>query len=391
MKLKSQPDDFIVEELTDFQASSGMFALYRLEKRSLGTPEAAQAIVGQWNLSRDAVHHGGLKDRHASTTQYVTIHRGPRTDLVDRSFKLIYLGQVPRQFTAKDIQSNRFEITLRNLSKTAVDAAMSRLDSLATGGLVNYFDDQRFGSLGVSGTFIAHPWCMGNYERALYLAIAEPNVHDRPREKEQKAILREFWGRWMECKDRLDRSHRRSIVTYLCDHPTNFKRAIALLRPDLRSIYLSAFQSFLWNRWLSAIIEARLDPSQRSTIESDCGPLWVPAIQAADQTIEIDWLEKLELPLPSARQHDWPVNDFPHLEKILNNLEMQVTEIRLKFPRDTFFSRGCRNAWLRVDNLQFDFDTDDQSPDRMKLRLQFSLPRGAYATMVVKYISASNT
>ncbi len=387
MKLKSQPEDFVVEELTDFQPESGAFAFYRLEKQSLGTPEAAQAIVGQWNLARDAVRHGGLKDRHASTTQYVTIHRGPRQNLQDRSFKLTYLGQVQRHFTAKDIRSNRFSITLRNLTDTTADVARSRLMTLASGGIVNYFDDQRFGSLGVSGTYIAHPWCLGDYERALYLAIAEPNVHDRPREKEQKAILREFWGKWLECKDRLDRSHRRSIVTYLCDHPIDFKRAIALMRPDLRSIYLSAFQSYLWNRWLSAIIEAKIELSQRSTIESDCGPLWVPSVPAANESIDLRWLHDLALPLPAARQHDWPEELFPYLESLMDSLEMKVTEIRLKYPRDTFFSRGLRNTWLTVADLQYEFHDDEQSVDRKKLHLQFTLPRGAYATMIVKYVS----
>jgi tRNA pseudouridine13 synthase len=388
MKLKSQPEDFIVEELTDVLPESGPYALYRLEKQSLGTPEAAQAIVGQWNLARDAVRHGGLKDRHASTTQYVTIQRGPRQDLQDRSFKLTYLGQTHRHFTAKDIRANRFSITLRSLTEATATIAQSRLTTLASGGIVNYFDDQRFGSLGVSGTYIAHPWCKGDYERALYLAIAEPNVHDRPREKEQKAILREFWGKWLECKDRLDRSHRRSIVTYLCDHPTDFKRAIALMRPDLRSIYLSAFQSYLWNRWLSAIIEAKVGLEQRATIESDCGPLWVPSIQPSTQASDLHWLHDLALPLPAARQHDWPEELFPHLERIMDSLEMKVNEIRLKYPRDTFFSRGLRNAWLRVGDLEYDFQDDDQSEGRKKLQLRFTLPRGAYATMIVKYISA---
>jgi tRNA pseudouridine13 synthase len=387
MKLKSQPEDFIVEELTDVLPESGPYALYRLEKQSLGTPEAAQAIVGQWNLARDAVRHGGLKDRHASTTQYVTIQRGPRQDLQDRSFKLTYLGQMHRHYTAKDIRANRFAITLRSLTGEAAQIAQSRLSTLASGGIVNYFDDQRFGSLGVSGTYIAHPWCKGDYERALYLAIAEPNIHDRPREKEQKAILREFWGKWLECKDRLDRSHRRSIVTYLCDHPTDFKRAIALMRPDLRSIYLSAFQSYLWNRWLSGIIEAKIEAEQRVTIESDCGPLWVPSLQPTSEASDLGWLHRLSLPLPAARQHDWPEDLFPYLERIMDSLEMKVNEIRLKYPRDTFFSRGLRNAWLTVGDLEYDFQDDDQSDGRKKLQLRFTLPRGAYATMIVKYVS----
>lgn len=447
MKLKSRPEDFVVEELTQFQCTGGPFAFYRLRKRGLGTPEAAQAVIQAWNLPRDAIRHGGLKDRHAETTQYITIFRGQPKNLEDRSFLLEYLGQAGRHYASKDIEANRFSITLRRLSESSVAEIQPRLKALQVGGLVNYFDDQRFGSLGFSKEFIGRAWCLGDYERALYLSIAEANVHDRPREKEQKEILRDFWGQWPLCKDRLDRSHRRSIVTYLVDHPTDFKRALALLRPDLRSIYVSAFQSYLWNRWLSAIIESKLDASHRALMESVCGPLFIPsspsplvekrepgerlmnseplALATGEQqdtvlsptpeasavgsqspaassgrpgseglpeaetikpSLDLSWLKHLQLPLPSARQHDWPDEYFPLLEKILADLQMDIHQVRLKFPRDTFFSRGLRDAWLIIRNLDFEFVPDDESPDRKLLQLEFELPRGSYATMLVKHL-----
>jgi tRNA pseudouridine13 synthase len=384
MKLKSRPEDFVVEELTHFQCSPGPFAVYRLWKSGLGTPEVSQAIIQSWNLPRDAVQHGGLKDRHAETTQYITIHKGQPKNLEDRSFRLEYLGQASRHYTSKDIEANRFSITLRGLSQEAVEDCRPRLETLGVGGLVNYFDDQRFGSLGFSNEFIAQPWCKGDYEKALFLSIAEANVHDRPREKEQKAVLRDNWGKWSECKEQLDRSHRRSIVTYLVDHPTDFKRALALLRPDLRSIYMSAFQSFLWNRWLSAIIETRLDSSMQTAMKSLCGTLWTP--NASAETTELDWLKKLELPLPSARQHDWPQEYFPFLESILSQMDMDIHEVRVKFPRDTFFSKGIRAAWLTIAGLQFNFQADEDHPSREQLHLTFELPRGSYATMIVKHL-----
>jgi len=390
MKLKSQPEDFVVDELTDFQVTGGSFAFYRLEKSGLGTPEVAQAISSTWNLPRDAVQHGGLKDRHAQTTQHVSIYRGPTRNLEDRSFLLTYLGQANRHFIAKDIVANRFEITLRGLNEETVQLASERLKTLASGGIVNYFDDQRFGSLGISRQFIAQPWCMGDYERALFLAIAEPNVHDRPREKEQKQILRDLWGDWQGCKDRLDRSHRRSIVTFLCDHPTNFKRAIALLRPDLRSIYLAAFQSYLWNRWLSNVLETRIPQEQRTTIESACGPLIVPNAQFDSQSSDLN-LSQWLLPLPSGRQKQYPSETVDCLMPLLKQLNMEPHQIRLKFPRDTFFSRGERAVWLEIKDIQHSFSEDEQSPSRSRLDLHFSLPRGAYATMVVKYLTNQDT
>src|SRR2546425_8917597 len=34
-------------------------------------------------------------------------------------------------------------------------------------------------------------------------------------------------------------------------HPTDFKGALERLRPELRGLYLSAYQSYLWNRMLA--------------------------------------------------------------------------------------------------------------------------------------------
>src|SRR5688500_15831567 len=103
VKLKRLPQDFQVEELTDFPAAGGRFALYKLEKESLGTPEAIEAILQQWNLARADIGYGGLKDRHARTIQYVTIRGGPRRGLRQQHLSLTYLGQAPRPFGPRDI------------------------------------------------------------------------------------------------------------------------------------------------------------------------------------------------------------------------------------------------------------------------------------------------
>ncbi len=169
------------------------------------------------------------------------------------------------------------------------------------------------------------------------MAIAEPNQHDRPREREQKEILRQHWGDWMACKDQLDRSHRRSIVTYLCDHPTDFRRAIGLVRIDLRSIYVAAFQSYLWNRWLSSVFQSLLPTERLDWLDSRCGRLAVPLEIDASLALE---LREMELPLPSARIREWPTKWKGLLDQLLEELEMTTSEIRLKYPRDTFFSKG---------------------------------------------------
>src|SRR5271154_2172075 len=177
MKVKSRPEDFRVEELAEPRDESGPFALYRLTKQSLGTPEAIDAICRAWRLRRESVGFGGLKDRHAVTQQFVSIERGPRRALAQKSFSLDYLGQTSREFTSKDILANRFEIVLRDLDPVEAERIVGELPGVTTHGVPDYFNDQRFGAVGESGDFVARPWCLGDYERALWLAIAEPNEH----------------------------------------------------------------------------------------------------------------------------------------------------------------------------------------------------------------------
>src|SRR5262249_56401938 len=69
-KLKQQPEDFQVEELTDVAAgAAGAFALYRLEKRGWTTPGALAAVRRRWRIEPRRLSSGGLKDRDALTAQ----------------------------------------------------------------------------------------------------------------------------------------------------------------------------------------------------------------------------------------------------------------------------------------------------------------------------------
>ncbi|HEV3118532.1 MAG TPA: tRNA pseudouridine(13) synthase TruD, partial [Gemmataceae bacterium] len=99
MKLKQQPEDFQVEELTDVAlGEDGPFAFYRLEKTAWSTPDAIQAIRRRWHIHPRRISYGGLKDRHARTIQYLTIHRGPTHELTHHNVHVRYLGQVTEPY-----------------------------------------------------------------------------------------------------------------------------------------------------------------------------------------------------------------------------------------------------------------------------------------------------
>ena len=386
MKLKSTPEDFRVDEITSVRPSNGTHALYRLTKAGLGTPEAIAEVLSRWNIERRRISYGGLKDRHATTLQHFSIAHGPKTGFTDRSMQVEYLGQIPRPFHAKDIQANRFEIRLRKIATSQRERLDRNADWLGRFGAINYFDDQRFGSIGESGELIGMHWCKLNYERALYIALAEQNPHDRPREKEQKEILRTYWGQWEKCKAMLDRSHRRSIVTYLLDHPVDFKRALALVRLDLRSIYVAALQSWIWNRWVSTLIDRFNEQKTERHLPSKSGPLALPNLATEDRQHLWRSQWNVRLPLPSARQHHWPEGTLEDLESVVGELGLTVRELRLKFPRDTFFSRGEREVLLFAKDFRANWESADSKQSQSDWKLAFELPRGAYATMIIRQL-----
>lgn len=382
MKLRCTPEDFLVTEVTNRSPADGVYGLYRLQKRSIGTLDALQILQRSWNLASRQLSHGGLKDRHAVTTQFITIRNGPSSDFGHDLFDLTYLGRTGRPFEAQDIVGNHFEIVIRSLTADQCCRIRQRTEEISSDGFPNYFDQQRFGSLGESREFIAAYWCRKDYERALWLALAEPNSHDSPNEREQKQILRDFWGRWAECKQRLDRSHRRSIVTYLVDHPDKFRKAFALVNGDLRGLYLSAFQSAVWNRMLACLIS-----------HTNSQPSELPATQIGDTTVPIGGrgqdvpTEFEQLPLPSVRCKNLTPGTKKICDAALQFYNMTLKEMKVHFPRDRWFSRALRQAFVTPGKMSTAVGEDRLQAGAHALTLNFELPRGSYATMLIKTVT----
>jgi tRNA pseudouridine13 synthase len=390
MKLKQQPEDFQVEELTDIvPAGEGSFALYRLEKRGWATHDALGAICRRWKIEPRRIAYGGLKDRHARTVQYLTIFRGPQRGLKHHDVTLSYLGRIGAPYTSKDIRANRFQIILRGLGPEEVPAAQQALEEVRVDGVPNYFDDQRFGSVGEENRFVARSLILGRYEEALRLAMAEPYRHDRASQKQEKAILREHWRDWARCKSLLPRGHARNIVDCLVSHPEDFRTAVARLRLELRSLYLSAYQGYLWNRILAQALGQFCRPEQLVLIDLRLGK--APLHRLLDEARRAE-LAHLLLPLPSARLR-LDVSDprTPLIEAVMAEEGLQLSDLKIKAFREPFFSKGERSAVCLPAGLAYEASADERYPGQQKLTLSFDLPRGSYATLIVKRIQNAIT
>ena len=151
-----------------------------------GNTEAIEAIARRWKLLPHRIAFAGLKDKHALTTQYVTIRGGERRGLSQANIELQYAGQAEPDSCQRH-RGEPLHSRVAGLGGQRAGANPRKITMATKDGVPNYFDNQRFGSLGESGEFIARPWCLGDYERAVWLALADANVHDRPDDRDPSA------------------------------------------------------------------------------------------------------------------------------------------------------------------------------------------------------------
>jgi tRNA pseudouridine13 synthase len=387
MKIKQCPEDFQVEELTEVvPQAQGPFALYRLEKRDWTTPDALEIIRRRWKLDWRRLSWAGMKDRYAHTVQYFTIFRGPQRGLAQQEVKVKYLGQSATPYTSRELRANRFRITLRALSRAELHGVEPALGEVRTDGVPNYFDDQRFGSVGETQEFAARFMILGEYERALQLALTAPYACDRAPQKREKSILNSYWEDWKKCRELLPRGASRSLVSYLANHPCDFRGALARLRPELHGLYLSAYQSHLWNRMLARWLQTHCRPEQLVPIRLRLGE--VPMHQRLDE-VQQAALADLSLPLPSARLRLDPADPrLALMEAVIAEEGFKLSEMKIRGLRKPFFSKGERAALCLPSQLEYTVQVDERHPGRQKLVLSFELPPGSYATLIVKRVQA---
>ncbi|KFL36867.1 tRNA pseudouridine(13) synthase TruD [Arenimonas donghaensis] len=147
---RSQPEDFLVEELAGFEpAGQGEHLLLTIQKRGMNTVHAARRIAQWAGIPEMGVGYAGMKDRHAITRQRFSVHLPKRIApdlalLQDESLQVLEHAWHNRKLPRGALRGNRFELVLRQVrgDRAAID---QRLASIAAGGIPNYFGGQRFG------------------------------------------------------------------------------------------------------------------------------------------------------------------------------------------------------------------------------------------------------
>lgn len=386
MKLKVRPSDFkVTERLREGVVQEhGGHRVYRVIKEKLTSLEAATELAAHTGVSSGDVGMAGLKDRQGVTTQFMSVPRGPSVSVSagghTQSLGIQSVGFAEEAITSNASEGNDFQIVVRDLWDKEVDHLRGSLDTVRASGLPNYFDSQRFGNIRHGQGWIVLGLLQGDISNALKNLVASASPFEPPARRRLKEALARTWGDWNGCRaiaGKLGRHH--SVFEHLKRDPDDFEGAFDRVGTRERLIHLYAFQSHLWNRALGLWVQDQFP--DRISLRGIEGMLRFPAHEFE---LPPEWNGTFMLP---GRQLQG-VTDPLQLELYERTLErIGLTPQALDMPNLAGFQLKPepRTAVVRPHALRVrPAEADNLHRGARMVKVQFGLPRGAYATMVVQ-------
>lgn len=404
--IKTKPADFFVREITNREeGEEGKYLIVELTKENWDTHSVISEISRRLRVSRNRLGFAGTKDKFAVTTQKIGIwdvaeEELERVKIAAVSFKIV--GRSNKAVSLGDLCGNEFEIVIRDIegSKEELKEKMSAItgEIETAGGVPNFFGVQRFGInrpiTHVVGKHLVH----GSLKEAVlsYLTDIFPGESEaakRARLLCKKGDLKEGLKQ-MPAFLRYEKAILNALVK--SGNEADFLSAFNVLPKNLRKLFVHAYQAYLFNLVLSHRMKQNV-PFNEALVgdvvcfRNTCGFADVTRVERVTES-KIEGINRL---IKHGRAFvTAPVfggeTEFAGGEE--GAIERRVLEADTCALTDFFIeelpemsSKGTRRPVLVPVKLSSeDVSDDDMNPGRVKATLKFFLPKGSYATVVLR-------
>jgi tRNA pseudouridine13 synthase len=336
---KQSARDFVVDEIPLYDFSGeGEHLILHVRKKNLSTMELVSILAKYLGIKNKEIGYAGLKDKHAMTKQYISVHK-KYEDVLDRfeheSIKILSKTYHNNKIRIGHLSANRFYIRLKKVNATDAKKIDEALKNISEQGMPNFFGYQRFGVDGnnhIDGEKIAKG------------------------EKKERNV-------------------------------------------KVRKLLISAYQSHLFNLWLSRRLEINSLVASFSSSELE-NLLNVPKV-------EIDKLKSQEHPFkliegdimehyPYGKLFEYDQSE--HDIQRFNSRDISVTGllcgkkarvanglarvIEKDYDDDINADGTRRYAWVYPTDIEGRFNAQEA-----QYELNFTLPKGSYATVLIEEIA----
>ncbi len=251
IEIKRRPEDFVVEEISSIERNeNGKYTIIKFMIRDWDTNKFLITLARTLRISRKRITYAGTKDKNAVKIQYFCINAPvdaksiniPDANVIDafRSDHFLKLG---------DLEANRFTIKMYGIDNDTIRKKYNEM--MENGGFPNYFGVQRFGSFRKNTHEIGRLIVMGEYEKAVEKYIYDEKF-DTEGYRREFIETRDYSKALKEFPARL--GYERALIAYYGREST-FKDAFSTLPRDLSIMFVHAFQSYIYNRFLEERIK----------------------------------------------------------------------------------------------------------------------------------------
>jgi tRNA pseudouridine13 synthase len=256
-KLRTVPEDFIVDEipLPEKGGTSGPYLICRLTKTNWELQHAIKEIAKRLGISHRRIGWAGTKDRNAITRQMISLYKvtpEQAAELLLKDISLEPVGNVNEALSLGDLLGNRFTILIRDAIPDELETRVRAVNETVCQGIPNYFGLQRFGATRPVTHLVGECILRGDFEEAVVTYIGK----EFSGEPEYVRSVRSAFFTTRDIQAALhdlppQMSFERAMLHHLYTHPDDYSGALQELPPKLLSMFVSAFQSYLFNCALS--------------------------------------------------------------------------------------------------------------------------------------------
>lgn len=332
-------DRFFVEEIPLFRFSGqGNNLILKIKKSDMSTWKLIHVLTKATGLNERDIGYAGLKDKNATTIQYISIPKQAERELKNLTTdKIEILEKTYNKAPIKigHLKGNRFSIALNDVTKTSASKIRAAAAEMVENGIPNYFGYQRFG-------------------------------------EDSKSYLQ---GKT------------------IADSGKKLKGA-------KEKLLVAAYQGHLFNQWLSERIRLSdiiTTQSPRSAAKTLSYPDALVKVLAKQPQFFKLFIGDLMLPYPYGKQQY--VKDMMYSSKLFKEKKISPTGLicgsraarsqsdayHLEAPYDdeelSALSGDRRYAWIWPEKLSTDYNGSAR-----KLVINFMLPKGSYATTFLEEI-----
>jgi len=363
------------------QPAAGLVPLYRVEKRSMDTLHVAQAM-GRSLKSRMA--YAGMKDKRAAAVQYMTPTstraEHPLT-VEDPNFRASLVGYLPRPISRSMIAGNRFRITMRECCPEIGQRIVQTVDAARSLKIPNFYGPQRFGTRDPITHRVGKAIVNGKFDEAVRILLFDPRSADDEKTVEARRLLAE--GKYQQGARMLPESQdiERAIARRLAREPENNIGGLRAAPIAVRRLYVQAFQSYLFNRTLSAAIADGIDISSLRQ-----GDNWGELAGDGLNLAKIHGVREptVEGAVPLVQLAGFAYRNYGSrfdacLQKVMDEEHVEPRRFFVNDMQEVSVEGGFRRPHLAVSE-----PTSEVTGDVAKLG--FALPRGGYATVLLREI-----